>query len=113
MVRPHRGKEIRTVVHRGRNLEAVRLQQPDQAVAEQEQVLGYDNTHGTSIVITVRPPTGLDTASTPSKAASLRSMPRRPVPRDGSAPPAPSSETLIRSAPEQCRMSTSAAWAPE
>ena len=109
----HGGQEIVPVVHRRADLEAVRLKQPDQAVAEQEKVLGYDNAHGISKLTTVGPPAGLDTTSTPSKAESRRAMPLMPVPRDESAPPAPSSETLIRSEPSECRRSTSAALAPE
>src|SRR6516225_3475381 len=106
------GEEVRAVVDGGGDLEAVGLQQPDQAVAEQEQVLGYDNAHGTSIVTSVGPPAGLDTTSTPSKAASLRPTPASPVPRDGSAPPSPSSDTLMRKLPEEWRRSTSAPLAP-
>ena len=60
------------------------------------------------MVITVGPPAGLLIASTPSKAAIRRSTPRRPVPRPGSAPPSPSSRTVIRSAPSEWRRSMSA-----
>ena len=50
-------------------------------------VFGDDNAHGSSMVTTVGPPGGLDSAMVPSKAASRRSMPRRPVPAAASAPP--------------------------
>src|ERR1700733_1047873 len=109
---PDRGEEVLAVVGARRALEAVGLKEPDQPLAQEEQVFRYDNAHGTSSVTTVGPPTGLDTARTPSNAASLRSVPRRPVPRAGSAPPPPSSLTLIRSAPASWRRSTSAASTP-
>ena len=48
---------------------------------------------GMSTVTTVGPPSGLDSASVPSKADSRRTTPRTPVPAAGSAPPRPSSPT--------------------
>ena len=104
----HRAQQVRPVVHRGGDLEAVRLEHPGQAVPQQEEVFGDDNAHGISMVTTVGPPGGLLRASTPSNAASRRSIPRRPVPRAGSAPPRPSSVTPIRSIPPACRMSIQA-----
>ena len=47
----------------------------------------------------VGPPGGLRTASVPSKAASRRSMPRRPVPPAGSAPPRRRRRPRCRSTP--------------
>ena len=85
------GEQLRAVVDRRDDLEAVRLEQPDQAVPQEVEVLGEDNAHGTSMVTTVGPPGGLLRSSVPSNVASRRSMPRSPVPRDGSAPPLPSS----------------------
>ena len=79
----------------GGDLEAVRLEQPDQAVSQQEEVFGDDDAHGTSMTTMVGPPTGLLTAMMPSKVASRRSTPASPVPRAASAPPTPSSVTTI------------------
>src|SRR5215469_218380 len=107
-----RGQEVLPVADGGGDLHAVRLEQPGQAVPQQEEVFGDDNAHGISMFTTVGPPAGLDTASTPSNAASLRSMPASPVPRAGSAPPAPSSLTSIRSIPRSCRKSIQAWLAP-
>src|SRR5690606_38305180 len=55
-------------------------------------VLGRPVVHGSSIVTTVGPPSGLTTVIVPSKAASRRATPRSPLP-PGSAPPRPSSPT--------------------
>jgi len=38
VARAHRGKEVGAVVDRRGDLEPVRVEQPDQAIAEQEQV---------------------------------------------------------------------------
>ena len=46
-------------------------------------VLGEDESHGTSRVIEVGPPAGLDTLIVPSNAASRRSPPACPVPAPG------------------------------
>src|SRR5262249_25247211 len=112
LVLVHRGQQPGSRVHRRRDLEAVRLEHPDQAVPQKEEVFGDDNSHGSSMVATVGPPGGLLRASMPSKADSRRSMPRRPVPRPGSAPPRPSSPTSIRSSPCPCRISTHTWCAP-
>src|SRR3954451_24084055 len=88
-------QERRSVVHRLDDLEVVRLEQADQAVPEEGEVFGEDDTHGSTITTSVGPPGGLSTASVPSNADSRRSMPRRPVPRPGSAPPTPSSRIDI------------------
>ncbi|MFC7717436.1 hypothetical protein [Nonomuraea recticatena] len=48
----------------------------------------------------------------PSKADSLRAMPRRPVPAAGSAPPLPSSPTVRRSTPSAYVRRTHAEEAP-
>jgi hypothetical protein len=65
------------------------LQHPGQAVPQEKEVFGNDNAHGISMVTAVGPPGGLLIASTPSKTASRRSMPRSPLPRDGSFGAAP------------------------
>ena len=50
------------------------------------------------MVRSVGPPGGLETVTVPSKIPSRRARPRSPLPRDGSAPPCPSSLTTMRSA---------------
>ena len=83
------------------------------AVAENEEIVGADNEHGTSIAMMVGPPAGLFTARTPSKVPSRRSSPRSPEPAAGSAPPQPSSITLIRSEPSACPILICTCRAPE
>ncbi len=94
-----RGQQRGPVVDRRNDLAVERREQASQPVAEEGEVLGDDNAHGSSMVTTVGPPGGLDTAILPSKAASLRSIPRRPEPADGSAPPRPLSPTWMASRP--------------
>ena len=77
------GQQFRGGGHRRDDLEAVRGQQPDQALPQQEEVFADDNAHGTSMTTMVGPPGGLFTARMPSKVASLRSTPARPVPWRG------------------------------
>src|ERR1700761_507285 len=107
-----RREQVIPVVHGRGDVQAVRLQHPGQAVPQQEEVFGDDNAHGISRVATVGPPSGLFRASIPSKAATRRSMPLRPVPPAGSAPPLPSSVTSIRSIPRSCRRSIQACRVP-
>src|SRR4051794_8445614 len=79
---------------RGRDdLVAVRLDQSDDPVAEQVEVFGYKDSHGTTILTLVGPPTGLVTSQTPSKTASRRRRPSSPPPGRTFAPPWPSSST--------------------
>ena len=94
--------------------EAVRLEEPDQAVPEEGMVLGEDKAHGISSVTSVGPPGGLDTLIVPSNADSRRITPRMPVPAAGSAPPRPSSPTTTRSTPAtpSCVISTQPRRAP-
>ena len=68
---------------------------------------------GSVMCADVGPPIGLWITRRPSKAARRRSIPRRPVPVWGSAPPRPSSVTLIRSSPFSIRRSMSTRFAPE
>ncbi len=82
-----RVEEILAVADGGGDHQTVRLEHPGEAIPQEKEVFGYDNTHGISMVTTVGPPGGLLIASTPSKAASRRSMPCKPVPCLGSAPP--------------------------
>jgi hypothetical protein len=55
----------------------VRFEQPDQAVPQQEEVLGDDNAHGTSIATIVGPPARLPTTRIPSNVASRLAAVRR------------------------------------
>ena len=75
-----RAQQRGAVVDGRDDLEAVGGQEPDQPVPQEGQVLAEDNSHGSSMVTTVGPPTGLVTAIVPSKAASRRSIPRSPLP---------------------------------
>src|SRR5262249_57520307 len=99
-------------IHRRRDLEAMRLEHPDQAVPQKEEVFGDDNSHGSSMVATVGPPGALLRASMPSNADSRRSMPRRPVPSLGLAPPRPSSPTSTRRMPRSYPRSIQASSSP-
>src|SRR5262249_52466176 len=94
------------------DLKPVCLQQPYQAIPQQEEVFSDNNAHGTSMTTMVGPPGGLFTARMPSNVPSRRSTPRRPVPMAGSAPPIPSSVTAMRRTSPVCRMwiSTIRAW---
>jgi hypothetical protein len=56
---------------------------PGQALPQQKEIFGYDNAHGTSMTTIVGPPSGLLTASTPSKVPSLRSTPATRYPAPG------------------------------
>jgi hypothetical protein len=46
-------------------------------VRQEEQILGEDSAHGTSMTIMVGPPGGLLTARMPSNVSSRRSIPAR------------------------------------
>jgi len=48
------------------------------------------------MVTTVGPPGGLAMSSVPSKALIRRSIPRNPLPAQASAPPRPSSSTVMQ-----------------
>jgi hypothetical protein len=70
---------------------------------------GRPNAHGRSTVIRVGPPGGLAISNVPSTDAARLASPVRPVPRTGSAPPAPSSLTMMCSrSPARC--TTTSAW---
>src|SRR5690606_28431919 len=70
------------------------------------------STRGSSMVTVVGPPGGLLIAITPSKAASRRSIPARPLPLAGSAPPQPSSVTVMSRFARLLLMSISTDSAP-
>ena len=65
------------------DLEVVGLEEAGEAVPQEEEVFGNNNSHGTSRSRTVGSPAGLERASEPSNGARRRSMPRKPVPRPG------------------------------
>src|SRR5204863_9402346 len=96
----HRGQQRLAVGHLGANPVALVLQQPDQAGPEQRGVLGDHDAHqrfparsGSSTVILVGPPGGLAMSRRPSTTATRWARPDRPLPREESAPPTPSSVT--------------------
>src|SRR5919109_886491 len=74
----------------GGDLEAHVAQEADEAVAQEREVLGDHDAHGSSALIVVGPPAGLWTVSEPSSASMRRLRPVSPLPA-ASAPPAPSS----------------------
>jgi thiamine pyrophosphate-dependent acetolactate synthase large subunit-like protein len=49
------------------------MDQADQPVAQQEQVFGYDNAHGTATVIRVGPPDGLSISRLPAASCGVES----------------------------------------
>src|SRR6202051_524090 len=49
-VRGHRGQQVSPVVARGGDLQAVGLEHPGQAVSQEKEVFGNDNSHGISMV---------------------------------------------------------------
>ena len=67
-------------------------EQARQPVAQQGEILGDQDAHGSSARTVVGPPGGLVTVSRPSSASTRRRRPARPEPA-GSAPPRPSSTT--------------------
>src|SRR5690606_30555866 len=111
LVRDKGGEKGRTVVDGRDDVEVEGPQQAGQSVAEEGVVFGDDNAHGSSMVITVGPPGGLDRVTVPSNAARRRWIPFSPVPVAGSAPPSPSSVTVIVGIPLACRRDTDAVWA--
>src|SRR5262249_29142041 len=84
------------VRHRRCDVEAVVAEQSCESVAQQGEVLGDHDAHGSSALIVVGPPSGLVTASVPSSASTRRLSPVKPLP-DASAPPPPSSSTSTSS----------------
>src|SRR5207247_6085203 len=69
---------------------------------------GY-RAHGRSTVSRVGPPGGLAISRVPSTDSARRASPARPVPRAGSAPPTPSSVTMMcNRSPSRC--TNTSAW---
>ena len=71
------------------------LQQPSEALTQQHRVICNHYAHGISASSVVPPPGGDSIESLPSSAARRSESPISPVPRAGSAPPTPSSDTSI------------------
>ena len=84
------------VLDRGDDLAAVVLEQAREAVAQQREVLGDHDAHGSSARRIVGPPAGLDRNSVPSSASTRLRRPVSPLP-SGFAPPRPSSRTSTSS----------------
>ena len=99
------------VAHRRAHLVAAIGEQPGQALPQHHGVLRDHDTHqvpppvirmGSSTVTLVGPPGGLDTSATRRPSTRAARSPASPVPRDGSAPPRPSSLTRNRSRSGRC-----------
>ena len=67
------------VADRGNNVEARLDQQPRQPFAQQHGVLGYHDSHGSSTVKTVGPPTGLSMRKVPSTPPTRSPRPGEPA----------------------------------
>src|SRR5690606_30218975 len=94
------------------HLAAELFEQPDQALPDEHGVIGHDYAHGTSATITVGPPSGELTASSPSTARSRSASPARPCPLATCAPPTPSSPMVRprRSSVWTSRTAQAVAW---
>src|SRR5690348_12866162 len=68
------------------DFEAALDEQPSEAFAEQQRVVGERYAHGSSALTHVPPPGGLTTVNTPSSDATRSASPRRPVPTSIAAP---------------------------
>lgn len=96
-----RRQQLLRVPRLGHHREPGHLHHLDQPDPQQHGVLGDHGTphigHGSSTLIMVGPPTGLLIRKVPSTDRTRWASPFSPVPRDGSAPPGPSSATTTRS----------------
>ena len=81
------GADLREHLHAGFGEDA------REPLAKQRGVVGEHYAHGIAARTCVPPPTGLSTEKSPSSAWTRSTRPRSPEPRDGSAPPTPSSST--------------------
>ena len=88
------------------------LEEPAEALAEQDLVFGDHHPHGSSAVTTVPRPGGLSTVSVPPSAATRSLMPASPEPSDGRAPPTPSSRTRRMRLPFDLAALTTTSEAP-
>ena len=96
----------------GDDVEVVVAEQPGEPVAQEREVLGDHDAHGSSARIVVGPPAGLCTVSVPSSASTRRRSPARPLPA-ASAPPLPSSWISTSSIPSLRPTEMSMRPAPE
>src|SRR3954447_26545140 len=94
------------------DVEAGLAEQPHDALAQENIIVGDDHPHGRSARIVVPSPGRLVTWRRPSSASTRSANPRSPVPRRGSAPPAPSSATSTTSVAAESLSFTVACEAP-
>ena len=71
--------DIRLVAATNRDLEAAILEQADQTLAQQREVLGDHDPHGSSALSVVGPPAGLSTTSDPSSARTRSASAPKPI----------------------------------
>ena len=83
LVGVHLTDQVLGVARLGHHVEALLLQQPHHALAQQHRVVRHDYPHGILALIVVPWPCSDSTSSRPSSTAMRSASPRRPVPRRG------------------------------
>src|SRR5690242_13520147 len=111
--RAHTGHQVLGVVGRGNHLEPGVLENPSDALPDQDAVLCDRYLHGISALSRVPAPTAESTRRAPPSASTRSARLNSPVPPSTSAPPTPSSATSTSSTPCLYATCTSAlvAWA--
>ncbi|HSD80007.1 MAG TPA: hypothetical protein VLB47_05075, partial [Solirubrobacteraceae bacterium] len=105
-VASHPGPQVAGVSARGDDLVAAVHEEPGEALAQQDLVLGDHDSHGSSTVNLVPDPRSLSIRSVPLCAPTRSASPPRPEPRPGDAPPTPSSATHTTRLPlRRCALS--------